>query len=218
VNIEIYAKPKYEQPDLIRDNFDNIERRLKQIGVTFFVRPGMHEKVGIVDEKILWHGSLNILSHNSTKESMLRFESAELVNEIIADLGLGQGKFELREDLKKIAESAAAGSWGTLSGDRQCPVCDGTMHFYDKTELWICDKSPRCPGTLSEEETALERAKETEFTSQPFELDCPICNSLMEIKRGIVTRIACVSNSCNFSLDSRLSSGLIRISRKKFIE
>jgi len=36
----------------------------------------MHEKVALIDEETVWHGSLNILSHRDTTESMFRISSS----------------------------------------------------------------------------------------------------------------------------------------------
>jgi len=39
-------------------------------------RQDMHEKVALIDEETVWHGSLNILSHRDTTESMFRISSS----------------------------------------------------------------------------------------------------------------------------------------------
>src|SRR5262249_18306113 len=88
VSVDIYAKPRKEQPASLCEQFDEVEHQLRRIGVRFHSRAGMHEKVATVDNKILWHGSLNILSHNDTRESMLRFDSQELVREVLTEIGL----------------------------------------------------------------------------------------------------------------------------------
>lgn len=49
---------------------------LREFGVLVDHRSKFHEKIAIIDEEILWHGSLNILSHRDTSESMLRMRSA----------------------------------------------------------------------------------------------------------------------------------------------
>lgn len=88
VSIDIYTRPKSGQPESLRDQFDQVEQRLRSIGTRLHFRPGMHEKVGIIDGRILWHGSLNILSHNNTRESMLRFESPDLSQEVLNYIGI----------------------------------------------------------------------------------------------------------------------------------
>ena len=49
--------------------------KLRNIGLTVDLRARMHEKIAIIDGEVLWHGSLNILSHRDTSESMLRIKS-----------------------------------------------------------------------------------------------------------------------------------------------
>jgi hypothetical protein len=46
--------------------------RLRSMGCIVDERDGMHEKVAILDSATLWHGSLNILSHRDTTETMMR--------------------------------------------------------------------------------------------------------------------------------------------------
>ena len=62
VVVDVYSRPRYEQPESLREHFGPVEHGLQRAGVQFHVRPGMHEKVGVIDSCILWHGSLNILA------------------------------------------------------------------------------------------------------------------------------------------------------------
>jgi hypothetical protein len=55
---------------------------LRSIGCVVDERVGMHEKVAIIDGRVLWHGSLNILSHRDTTESMLRIPGEEACAEL----------------------------------------------------------------------------------------------------------------------------------------
>lgn len=53
---------------------------LKALGVRVMLRKGQfHRKVAIIDGKILWEGSLNILSQNNSVEIMRRTRSEESV-------------------------------------------------------------------------------------------------------------------------------------------
>ena len=55
VDISVYTKPKNEQPESLRLHFNDVQTQLKQmIGVNFYTRPGMHEKISIIDDFILW--------------------------------------------------------------------------------------------------------------------------------------------------------------------
>jgi hypothetical protein len=141
--VEVYVRPRHEQPESLRDRYPEVERALTRAGATVHLRPGMHEKVAAIDGRILWHGSLNILSHNDTRESMLRFESPELVREVLTDLGLGGYPVESRPepDRSGILESSPA-------GERPCPACGHSMILYPDAGLWICSGSPACGGTM----------------------------------------------------------------------
>jgi hypothetical protein len=63
------------RPPTTNNNVDEIVRALRSLGVAVDLRTRMHQKIAILDGRILWHGSLNILSHRDTDESMLRIES-----------------------------------------------------------------------------------------------------------------------------------------------
>lgn len=83
IRVRAYVRPRAEQPETLRPTYPGAIRNLETRGVQVLCRPGMHEKVAAIDGRILWHGSLNILSHNDSRESMLRFESRDLVHEIL---------------------------------------------------------------------------------------------------------------------------------------
>lgn len=83
IRVRAYVRPRAEQPETLRRTYPGAIRNLETRGVQVLCRPGMHEKVAAIDGRILWHGSLNILSHNDSRESMLRFESRDLVHEIL---------------------------------------------------------------------------------------------------------------------------------------
>lgn len=55
---------------------------VKSAGIVLSYRSEMHEKAVIIDEKILYHGSLNILSHRDTTESMLRIINSTTVQDV----------------------------------------------------------------------------------------------------------------------------------------
>jgi predicted nucleic acid-binding Zn-ribbon protein len=64
--------------------------KLKAMNITVKFRDGMHEKIAIIDRKIEWSGSLNILSHNSRKEYMKRFEGENTVKELFQRFDLDE--------------------------------------------------------------------------------------------------------------------------------
>jgi ribosomal protein L37AE/L43A len=210
VVVDVFTRPLHQQPESLRDHAQQVMRSLERCGVRVHLRPGMHEKIAAIDGKILWHGSLNILSHNDTRESMLRFESPELVKEILADLGLLSGPEKTETDSRDAATESRPESVGPGGQARPCPVCAGPTHFFNNVGLWICDRSPACSGMLSADAipTAVPRVVEGHSEAVIF---CPVCGKPMIVQRGVFVRIVCSSDSCGFALDPRLAAGIVRI-------
>ena len=209
VPVKVYVRPRPEQPELLRSNYVAAIRNLELRGAQVFCRSGMHEKVAAVDGRILWHGSLNILSHNDSRESMLRFESADLVQEIMQDLGLGNDLFD--HGSVDTDERADADQHGPSSGP-PCSVCGGPMRLYESAGIWLCNDSPRCSGVQSvgSVETEAEAAV-LNSRSTSIELNCPICNSPMAVTGIFRRQISCPQSGCGFQLEPRLSAGILRI-------
>lgn len=216
VTVEVYTKPLREQPPNLEKHFFTVESVLGQSGVRFFVRPGMHEKAAILDKRILWHGSLNILSHNDTRESMLRFDSAELTEQVLTDLQL----------VRQISghELIRVPQLDTHFVDTEfaveapnCPQCGGTMVPFEKAGLWLCHESPVCAGSLplGIAEPALSAVVGAVGLNRQAEIACPVCGSTMNINRGVFLRVVCESEQCGFALDPRIASSLLRVLKRK---
>lgn len=106
--------------------------KLKAMNITVKFRDGMHEKIAIIDRKIEWSGSLNILSHNSRKEYMKRFEGENTVKELFQ-----------RFDLEELLYSP------NLNGEI-CPKCETNFirpkNHYGKS-FYGCSGYPDCDFT-----------------------------------------------------------------------
>lgn len=62
-------------------------RALEAIGAVVDIKGQMHEKVILIDKEIVWHGSLNLLSHaGQTREIMLRIEGSGTALEVASFL------------------------------------------------------------------------------------------------------------------------------------
>ncbi len=56
---------------------------LKNAGVRVVFRPNIHQKFAVIDQRIVWYGSINLLSFGSAEESIMRLESSNIANELI---------------------------------------------------------------------------------------------------------------------------------------
>lgn len=61
---------------------------MQDIGVTVLYTVKHHRKLAIIDNEILWEGSLNILSQNDSCEIMRRIESKELAQQMMIFVGV----------------------------------------------------------------------------------------------------------------------------------
>lgn len=69
------VKPSDAETDRIR-SFQDCLRSMDRLGLHVNDRLDIHEKLAIIDESILWEGSMNILSHSRTSERMRRIVSS----------------------------------------------------------------------------------------------------------------------------------------------
>ena len=50
------------------------------------MKANIHQKFAILDQKIVWYGSINLLSFGSAEESIMRLESPNIANELIKSI------------------------------------------------------------------------------------------------------------------------------------
>ena len=104
---------------------------LEHMGCVVDTRGEIHEKLVIIDEEIVWFGSLNPSSHTSrTGEVMARLEGRELALQISAFMALDRG---VRPD--------AAEGISTRAENPRCPQC-GSRTAYRKGPygpFWDCE-------------------------------------------------------------------------------
>lgn len=70
--------------------FQNCLLHLRSSGVHINVRPAVHEKLAIIDERVLWDGCLNVLSHRNTHERMSRIVSREMAISAMVEHGVNR--------------------------------------------------------------------------------------------------------------------------------
>lgn len=79
VRIVIITKdPRENENECRREDTADALASLQKIGVHVTYIDGHHRKLAILDRKILYEGSLNILSQNGSREIMRRIDSVQL--------------------------------------------------------------------------------------------------------------------------------------------
>ena len=62
------------------------ETLLKDNGISVVFRINIHQKFAVMDQKIDWYGSINLLSYVNAQESIMRIESSNIANELIRSI------------------------------------------------------------------------------------------------------------------------------------
>ena len=78
VRITVNTRDPEENDDYMRDEARFVISKLSYLGVRVLYTTRHHRKLAILDRKVLYEGSLNILSQNSSCEVMRRIESVPL--------------------------------------------------------------------------------------------------------------------------------------------
>jgi len=139
VVVRILTRPASEFGGAPADEVAELVQELRQIGITVDLRARMHEKIAIIDGRVLWHGSLNILSHHDTHESMLRLDSPAACEQL--------GRFlstpaRIDDD---VPTNSLAGSMNP-----PCPKCGGaTVWNQGRFGIWFECEIPDCGGRVS---------------------------------------------------------------------
>lgn len=61
-------------------------RLLGGIGVHVIFKANIHQKFAIMDQRIVWYGSINLLSFGGAEESIMRLVSSNVANELIKSI------------------------------------------------------------------------------------------------------------------------------------
>ncbi len=88
VEVFIFTRPIEEHEYFMRTEIKCALNDYEEMGATiFYLQGSIHEKVAIIDRKILWEGSLNILSQRNSREMMRRTFDEKVAMEAMAHLG-----------------------------------------------------------------------------------------------------------------------------------
>lgn len=148
---------------------------------------------------------------------MLRFESPDLSQEVLNDIGIHLPP-PLQVDSTRTISGEPISEDVTAEGIPKCPNCDKNMLHFEQARLWICQDSPYCGGTLpSSIIHAADAMIEDESLGQQLELQWSICDSPMVIRHGLFTRVVCTASDCNVALNRRLAASILRILKRRKI-
>ena len=200
VKMKVFASQ--EKKDWHREGVNAIRQR----GIELVDRDKMHEKIIVIDEKILYHGSLNALSFNDTTESMLRILTPRIVREVseyIQSEKLYESKQskgldldqEVLERLEEIPISVEK-----LSPCKKTCGCGGSLipkRSRENKAFYGCHQYWQLPGKNHDtEDLSLASLGEIQELQKQF---CQMCESIMSLnlqKKPQRVLLVCNNGSC----------------------
>jgi superfamily II DNA or RNA helicase len=86
VRVVVVTRPveeyKLSDQEALRETFDLFEEN----EIRIVLKPNIHQKFALIDQKVVWYGSINYLSYGSAEESVMRIESANIANELLKSI------------------------------------------------------------------------------------------------------------------------------------
>lgn len=86
VNITIVTRALEDFKTESRQVFEDLAEYLKNTGIKVIHKANIHQKFTLIDQNIVWYGSVNFLSFGSADESIMRLESYEIASELLGIL------------------------------------------------------------------------------------------------------------------------------------
>jgi hypothetical protein len=170
VSVRCVARPPHNNGSIPYDDGRAALDALERMGCIVDTRKDTHEKIVIIDEEILWFGSLNSLSHTAqTGEVMARLVSGDLARQMAAFIAIKPSK--MTETYANLA---------MLKENPPCARCNGRTYYVAKARhgpYWRCEDQS-CGWTESAE---AKRSSKLDGADAP---GCPKCGERMVPRFG----------------------------------
>lgn len=79
----IVTKPPDNYLEKDRVKIEECMALLTQHGINVKTKSRIHQKFAVLDQRIVWYGSINLLSYGMSEESIMRIESIDIVAELL---------------------------------------------------------------------------------------------------------------------------------------
>ncbi len=88
IKVAIMTRPCEDFKEKDRPQLRETLDILRNDGVNLLFKSGVHQKFAVIDERIVWYGSINLLSFGTSEETMMRLESSNIASELLKSVGL----------------------------------------------------------------------------------------------------------------------------------
>lgn len=83
VDVTVITRPPEDFKEKEQKNVIEITEKLTEYGVKVKYRSGFHQKFTVIDNEIVWYGSVNFLSFGIAEESIMRFASTDIAGQLM---------------------------------------------------------------------------------------------------------------------------------------
>jgi superfamily II DNA or RNA helicase len=84
--ITVVTRPKEDFPKKDHLVLQKALDLLARSGINIIYKSNIHQKFAIMDQKIVWYGSINLLSYGRAQESIMRIEGSNIAYELIKSI------------------------------------------------------------------------------------------------------------------------------------
>jgi len=84
--ITVITKPHGDYAEKEQDKITECIEILTQNRITVKTKNHIHQKFAVIDQRIVWYGSINLLSYGSSEESIMRIENLDIAGELISQI------------------------------------------------------------------------------------------------------------------------------------
>jgi len=84
VNVIVVTRPATDYAEKDNSRISGILAYLSEKGISITEKSKIHQKFAIFDGRIVWYGSINLLSYGNAEESIMRLDSASIAGELMS--------------------------------------------------------------------------------------------------------------------------------------
>ncbi|MDR2131887.1 MAG: DEAD/DEAH box helicase family protein [Clostridiales Family XIII bacterium] len=84
--ITVITKPPGNYAEKDRGKITECIELLTRHGITVKTKDRIHQKFAIMDQRVVWYGSINFLSYGASEESVMRIENPDIAGELLQSL------------------------------------------------------------------------------------------------------------------------------------
>jgi phosphatidylserine/phosphatidylglycerophosphate/cardiolipin synthase-like enzyme len=86
IHIRVIVRPSNAHEESKQPVLNECFNTLSSAGVDMIFKPNIHQKFAVIDRKVVWYGSVNLLGFGRSKESMMRLVSGGIAHQLVMSI------------------------------------------------------------------------------------------------------------------------------------